>query len=205
MNYIHPKAIVHPSAVLGQDNFIGPFCLIGPQVVMGNHNRFEAYVSVGQPAEHRDHFEKFGKVDIGSHNVVREFCTINGGTPTKTVMGERCVMLRGSHLSHDSLLEDDVMVSCNVLIGGDSYVMKGANLGLGAILHQYSVIGSYSMLGMGTIVTKSSVIEPGNIYVGNPAKFLKMNDVGLSRAGMKGEALLQEMARHGSLRKVYRK
>jgi UDP-N-acetylglucosamine acyltransferase len=80
-------------------------------------------------------------------------------------------------------------LSCNVLIGGHSTIMKGCNLGLGSIVHQFSVIGAYSMLGMGCIVPKSKRIEPGFIYVGNPARMLKMNTIGLQRNGITANIL----------------
>ena len=54
-------------------------------------------------------------------------------------------------------------------------------MGLGSITHQFTQLPPYSMLGMGTIVTKKSIIEPFSIYVGNPAKFLKINKVGIQR------------------------
>jgi UDP-N-acetylglucosamine acyltransferase len=101
-----------------------------------------------------------------------------------TCIGNNNIILRGGHVGHDVIIENDCTISCNVLLGGFSKVMSGVNCGLGVIIHQYSVLGQYSMLGMGTIVTKSSKIEPGNIYVGSPAKLLKRNDVGLSRANI---------------------
>ena len=183
-NYIHETAVVHPDAKLGDDNYIGPFCTVHPGVVIGNDNRFESHCSVGSPAEKHGFFQPGGKgVVIGDRNMIREFATINEGTRRPTVMGNDCVMLRGSHLSHDSILEDKVTVSCSVLIGGESYVMTGANLGLGSICHQYSVIGSYAMVGMGTVITKRTEIHPCKTYAGNPARFLKMNSIGLQRSG----------------------
>lgn len=176
MNNIHPTAVVYNGAELGEHNYIGPYVVIGPNVHLGKHNRFEAHASIGMPGEKHGFMRREpGHVLIGDNNIIREFCTVNAGTFRQTVMGDQCVMLRGSHLSHDSLLEDEVTVSCCVMIGGESYVMKGANLGLGALLHQRSVVGSYAMLGMGCIVTKKTPIYPGNVYVGSPARLLRQN------------------------------
>ena len=96
-------------------------------------------------------------------------------------------MLRNSHIGHDSIIEDRANLSCNVLVGGHSYVMEGVNMGLGAMCHQFSVLGAYAMIGMGGIVVKSSEIHPGEIYVGNPVKFLKENRIGLNRNGITSE------------------
>jgi UDP-N-acetylglucosamine acyltransferase len=62
--------------------------------------------------------------------------------------------------------------------------MKGANLGLGSIIHQKHLIGPYAMLGAGCVVPKAKEIEPFNTYVGNPCRFLKINSIGLQRAGL---------------------
>lgn len=181
MNIIHPTAIVEKSVSIGDNNYIGPYCYITGNTKIGNNNRFEAYCSIGTPAEHRDFISQSGKTEIGDNNIFREFVTINSGTKDVTIVKNRILMLRNSHIGHDSIVEDKVNISCNVLIGGHSYLMTGSNFGLGSICHQFSIIGAYSMIGMGTIITKKSKITPGNIYIGNPAKYLRVNEVGLNR------------------------
>lgn len=191
-NFVDPTALVHPSVKMGKGNVIGPHCFIGPNVTIGDDNTFNGFVSVGMPAEHKDFFDHIGHIVIGHRNRIREFVTINSSTKGVTQMGDDCIMLRGSHLSHDSVLEDKVTVSCNVLIGGESTVMKGANLGLGSIIHQRQVIGSYSMLGMGSVVSKRLEVIPGMIFFGNPAKMQRKNEIGLHRAGITSAQLMTE-------------
>lgn len=186
-NFIHPTAIVHDTVVMGEGNHIGAYCVIYPFVTIGSGNRFEGHCSVGSPAEHKDYFMElwsYNKTIIGDNNVIREFTTINAPSEKVTQMGDNCIMLRGSHLSHDSVLEDDVTLSCNVLVGGHSYIMQGANLGLGCILHQRTLVGAYAMIGMGAVVTKTVAVIPGWVYVGSPARPIKKNLVGLKRADM---------------------
>lgn len=199
-NVIHPTAMIHPKAKIGRDNCFGPQVFIGEFCEIGDSNKFEGFASVGTPAEHRNFFNMPGRLVIGSNNVIREFTTINYGTYGVTKMGHHCCMLRGSHLSHDSVLEDMVNISCNVLIGGESLVMEGANIGLGAILHQRSIIGSYCMIGMGSVITKKLDCSPGSTFVGNPAKFLKLNTVGLHRARISDAQLMQEIARYEKIK-----
>lgn len=194
-NQIHPTAVIDPAVLIGQNNYIGPYCHIGPLVTIGNGNRFEAFVSVGSPPEKLEHFDKDGLVIIGDNNVIREYVTVNGGTRRITRMGNRNVMLRHSHLSHDSVLEDDCIISCDVLIGGESYVMKRANLGLGAILHQFSCVGSYAMVGMGSVAIKKTLLEPGGKYVGNPIRRIGDNNIALSRDNISLEVLGIEIER----------
>lgn len=188
-NQIHSSAIVHESAVIGENNYIGPYCLIGPNVTIGSGNRFEAYVSIGTPGEHRDYFRSEpGKVIVGDNNIVREFVTINGGTTSTTTLGSDIVMLRGSHVGHDAEICSKTTMSCNVLIGGHSVISMGANLGLGAVVHQHRVIGAFSMVGMNSAVTKN--IPPFVIAFGSPCNPQKINRVGLLRNGVKEEDLI---------------
>lgn len=189
-NVIHETAIIEDGVDIGVGNFIGANCLIKNGTKIGNNNRFEAFVSVGTAPEHRDFFNKEGKgVEIGDSCVFREFTTINSGAFTKTKIGNNVVMLRGSHIGHDSQISDFCNLSCNVLIGGHSHLMEGCNFGLGAICHQYSKIGAYSLVGMGSVVTKKSKVSPGDIFVGSPVKFLKKNTIGLERASVTSEEL----------------
>jgi UDP-N-acetylglucosamine acyltransferase len=181
-NFIHPTAIIGDNTQIGDNNYIGPYCYITGNTIIGNNNRFEAYCSIGTPAEHRDYFNNLdGKTIIGDNNIFREFISINAGSISNTILKNNIVMLRNSHVGHDCFIEDKVNLSCNVLLGGHSHVMEGANFGLGSICHQYSIIGAYTMIGMGCIITKSTDITPGSVFVGSPAKLLKQNTIGLQR------------------------
>ena len=191
-NNIHPTAVIEDGVLIGEGNYIGPFCIIKVGTVIGDNNRFESHVIIGSNAEHRDYLHntnnKFGVI-IGNNNVFREFVTINSGTNRETQIGNNVTMLRCSHLGHDVIVEDKVTLSCNVLIGGESYIMEGVNCGLGAVIHQYSVLGAYSMIGMNSTVTKKTHVQPGETWVGSPAQFIKMNNVGLERNGIDEERL----------------
>lgn len=176
-NDIHPTAIIGKDVVMGKGNKIGAYCVIIGDTIIGNNNVFESFCTIGSEPEHKAYFGKPNKgVIIGCDNIIREYVTINSGCERTTRLTNNCIMLRGSHLGHDSVVESNVTISCNVLVGGHSIIGFGANLGLGAILHQFSKIGCYSMIGMGTIVTKKSNIQCFGTYVGNPAKYIKEND-----------------------------
>lgn len=191
LSYKDPTAVVSPNALIGDNVYIGPFCYVGDRVVIGDNTRLTAYCSIGTPPEHKDYMNTQFGVVIGSNCVIREFTTVNSGTVRDTLVGSGVWMLRGSHVGHDAEIHDKTNLSCNVLVGGHTIVMEGANLGLGAIVHQNLVIGPYSMVGMGAIVTKSTNVEPFKVYTGNPAKYLKDNSVGVSRANLSDEDKLR--------------
>jgi UDP-N-acetylglucosamine acyltransferase len=182
INNIHPTSIIGPDVKLGAGNYIGPYCVISGNTVIGDNNRFEAYCSIGSPAETIGYFDRYDcETIIGNNNIFREFVTINQGSTKQTIIGNKVIILRGSHVGHDSVIEDKVVIACNVILGGYSYVMEGCNLGLGTITHQFSKIGAYCMLGMGTVVTKTTKILPGGVYIGSPARRIKQNTVSITK------------------------
>lgn len=190
-NFIHQTAIIGQNVqITGTNNYIGPYCVLQGNTTIGSNNRFEAFCSIGAPAEHRDYFNSNeGHTVIGDNNIFREYITVNAGTTNDTILHNNIVMLRNSHVGHDCTIESNVNLSCNVLIGGHSYIMQGANFGLGSICHQFSKIGAYSMIGMGCIITKTRKVLPGHVVVGNPASFVKMNETGLQRNNITDEQL----------------
>lgn len=175
-NYIHPTAIIGENVIMGDNNKVGAYCVIDGDTIIGDNNTFMPFCSIGSEPEHKFFFGKPNKgLLIGNNNMFREYITINAGSERRTELGNNIVMLRGSHVGHDSIINDECVISCNVLIGGHSYIGKGANMGLGSICHQFSKIGSYSMIGMGCIITKKTQVECFGVYVGNPAKFIRNN------------------------------
>ncbi len=199
-NYIHHTSIIGENVTIGYNNYIGPYCVISSNTVIGDNNRFEGHCSIGSPAESIGYFEsQDGNLVIGNNNIFREFITINAGTTKTTRVGNNIIMLRGTHVGHDAVIEDKANLSCNTIIGGFTYVMEGVNMGLGTITHQLLKIGAYSMIGMGTIITKKSNIKPGGVYVGNPARFIKDNTFGLEKNNVSLEYLEELNQRYDEL------
>lgn len=199
-NWVHPSAHVAPTVKMGRGNIIGPNTVIMGHVTMGDKNAF-LNCTIGAPGEKQGFFfHKDGHVLIGSNCIFREYVTVNAGTTHVTQIDDGVIMLRSSHVGHDSRIESGVTLSCNSVVGGHSHVMKKANFGLGAVCHQFSVIGSYTMLGMNAVVTKKSQVLPGNIYKGVPiGPTLKINTVGLQRSAVTNDMLLEERRRYNHI------
>ena len=204
MNDIHPTAIIGDDVEIGDDNYIGPYCYFTGYLTVGDNNRFESHCSVGIRPEHTDHWHKDGRTIIGDDGTFRDFVSIHAATTDGlTRIGNGVIILNKAYVAHDCIIEDGVTLSCGVKIGGNVHIMRNSNLGMGATIHQYQVIGSWSMIGMGCIVPKKSRLEPGHTWVGNPARRLKTNMYALEECDVDEYELIEETARYKELIKLH--
>ncbi len=79
-----------------------------------------------------------------------------------------------------AILEDDVTIGHNVVIHG-AKIEKGALIGMGAVVLDHAVIGQGAIVAAGSVVLSGTEVEPGSIYAGVPAKFVKKVDPEQSR------------------------
>jgi UDP-N-acetylglucosamine acyltransferase len=178
-NYIHPTAIVPPTVVMGFGNYIGPYAVLGQEVVLGDNNYIGPHCIIGDKGESVKFFQErnFGVI-IGNNNRFTKQVTIDGGTVGATKIQDRTLWLKNAHCGHDSLIETDVQVRCNAIVGGHCYIKVGAKLMLNSIVHPRLVIPQNAVIGMGAVVVKKSqgILEANGIYVGNPIRQLQKND-----------------------------
>lgn len=190
MNTIHPTAIVDPTVKLGTGNVIGPYAVVLGNCEIGDDNWIGPHAAIGTPAQMRGGSHpatwsgeaSVGRVVIGSRNVIREFSTVHVSTTGLTSIANGCYFMTQAHVPHDATIEDDVTLSNSAQLGGHTFIQAGANIGLGAVIHQRLVVGSRVMVGMGSVVTKH--IPPYSMCFGSPARVRGGNIVGMERAGI---------------------
>lgn len=205
-NTIHPTAEIHPNAQFGKRNYIGPFAVIGASVVIGDDNWIGPSVVLGSPSQHREYSFQLSEwarevrteidVIIGSRNVFREFVqvqrpTINPGT----VIGDDNYLMTQAHVPHDASIGSNVTIANSVQIGGHAKILSHTTLGLGALIHQRSVIGPFSMIGMGAVV--KGVVPAVAMIVGNPGRVRGFNSIERFRGHFSedGFALLDQIVK----------
>lgn len=155
-NFIHPTAIIGDNVILGDNNYIGPYCLIG------------------EKAEHKKYWDKLtGKVIIGNNNIITGLVTIDAGTENDTIIESNCFIMKHAHIGHDCHVLNNVTISCGAKIGGHSIIGEGSNIGLNAVLHQFSIIKKGCMIGASAFFKGESEVETK--YAGVPARKLGLN------------------------------
>ena len=218
---IHSSSIIDPAAKISNDVDIGPFCLIGADVEIGSGTRIESHVILKGPMKigERNHIFQFstlgdGSPDkkyknepttlvIGNENIIREGVTIHRGTVQdrgETLIGDRNLIMAYSHIAHDCVLGNDIVLTNQAALAGSVHVGDGAILGGYAIVHQFCSLGSHSFCAMGSAVNKDI---PAYVKVrGNPAKPFGINVTGIKRLGYSKESI---EALRSAYRSIYRK
>lgn len=74
-----------------------------------------------------------------------------------------------------SIIGDDVSIGHNAIIHG-AKIENGALIGMGAIVLDHAVVGEGAIIAAGSVVLSGTQVEPGSIYAGVPAKFVKKVD-----------------------------
>jgi UDP-N-acetylglucosamine acyltransferase len=213
---ISPLAQIHPDAQIAPDVSIGPYALIGPDVRIGRGTRIthnatiignttlgennQVFPGAVLGAAPQDLKYQGGKTRlvIGNGNIFRECVTINTGTEKGggiTRIGSNNFFMACSHVAHDCLIEDGVVVANAVLFAGHIKVEEFAYISGGSAFHHYTTIGRLAFVGGLSRVTQD--VPPFTIVEGNPAEVRGINVVGLRRRNLSEESI-------EALKKVFR-
>ncbi|MCL4787825.1 MAG: acyl-ACP--UDP-N-acetylglucosamine O-acyltransferase [Verrucomicrobia bacterium] len=205
MATIHPTAIVHPHARLGTDCEVGPFCIIGEHVELGEGCRLHSHVvvdghtrlgkgneiypftTVGLKTQDLKWTGGITRTEIGDHNIIRETVTIHSATGDgeATVIGSHNAILAGSHIGHNVVMGDRIIVSMAAL-AGHVLVEDHAVVGGMCAVHQFCRVGRMSFIGGCAKVVQD--VPPFMVVDGNPAETRTINKVGLERNDVSDEA-----------------
>lgn len=208
MRNVHPTAIVAAEAQIAPGAVIGPYCVVGPRVTLDDGVRLVSHVvvdgrtrlgprsivhpfaSLGQPPQSIAYKGEDTTLEIGADTVIREHVTMNPGTAGgrgRTVVGDGCMFMAGSHVAHDCALGNHIIVANNVMLGGHVDVGDHVWLGGGAAVHQWSRIGRHAFVG-GMAGLEGDLIPFGSV-LGNRAHLAGLNLVGLKRRGFGREVI----------------
>ena len=197
---IDPRAVIDPSAQLGQNITVGPFSIIGanveigentwigPHVVIngptriGKENRIFQFASIGEIPQDKKYYGENSRLEIGDRNTIREFVTINRGTDDGggvTSIGSDNWLMAYIHIAHDCIVGNHVTMANAASLAGHVRVDDYAILGGFTLVHQFCAVGSHAFCGMGSAISKD--VPPYVMVNGNPAHPHGLNVEGLKR------------------------
>jgi len=200
---IHPTAIVHPTAVIGENVEIGPFSIVEENVKVGNGCKIGSHVRIGSRTtlgenNHIYHGAIVGslpldltykgqetRLTIGDNNIIREYATISKGTAKgggMTQVGDNNFIMHYVHIGHDAVIGSHITLTNNTQIAGHVEIEDHVTVGAVSGVHQFCKIGRFSMIGAGSGVFQD--IVPYSLASGPRAGLYGINLVGLKRNGL---------------------
>ena len=205
---IDPRAIVDPSAKIGDNVQIGPWSIVGADVEVGDDCVIASHVVLKGPTKlgRRNRIYQFSTIGedtpalayggeattllVGDDNVFREGVTIHRGMVQdqgQTVIGSRCLLMAYVHVGHDCVLGDDVIMANNSAVSGHCNVGDHANFGGYAGVPQYRNIGAHAHVSGMSLVLKD--VPAYMTVMGNPANAIGLNVEGMRRRGYGEETM----------------
>ena len=198
---IDNRAIISKDAQIGNNCEIGPNAYIGENVILGDNVKVcaNAYIehstigegtiispfaSVGTPPQDLGYKNEPTKVIVGKNCQIREYATIHraSGEGKSTVIGDKCLLMVSSHVAHNCVLDDEVILANLVTLGGHIKVGFGAFVGGMSVFHQNIRIGKMSIVS-GFSAARQDIL-PFSKGEGRPPVPRALNVVALKRRGV---------------------
>ncbi len=206
---IDKTAIVDSNSKISKNVTIGPYSIIGPNVeigegtvvqshvniigntTIGKNNQIYPFASIGNNPQDLKFKGEKTILDIGDHNKIREYVTINPGTEGGggiTKIGNNCLFMVSSHIAHDCIVGNNVILANNVPLGGHAHVDDNAIIGGNSAVQQFTRVGKYAMIGGMCGVVRDVI--PYGIAHGNRSILQGLNLIGLRRKNIPNKEIL---------------
>ncbi len=206
---IHKTAIIDPKAKISTNVEIGAYSIIGPNVEIGEdtiiqshvsiightkigkNNNIYPFASIGNDPQDLKFSGEETKLVIGENNKIREYVTINPGTKGGgglTKVGNNCLFMVSSHIAHDCLVEDNVILANNVPLGGHAHIEENVIIGGNSAVQQFTRVGKSAMIG-GMCGVVRDIIPYGMVH-GNRSILQGLNLIGLRRKNIPNKEIM---------------
>ena len=199
---VGPFTVIEAGVSIGPGNWIGPNVVIRKNTTIGAKNKIYQFSSIGEDPQFTGYLDEETFLVIGDRNTIREYCTLNRGSPVgsgMTRIGSDNLIMAYAHIAHDSTLGDHITFANGASLAGHVEIGDYAILGGFTLVHQFCRIGSHSITGIGTVCLKD--VLPYTVATGNTAVPRGINTKGLRPRGF-SETTIQDL-RH-AYRFIYR-
>ncbi|MBZ0199400.1 MAG: acyl-ACP--UDP-N-acetylglucosamine O-acyltransferase [Ignavibacteriaceae bacterium] len=205
---VHPTAIVSSKAKIGDNVTIGPFVVVEDDVEIGegttiqssaviyNGARLGKNVKIFQGAsvsnipQDISFANEYSIFEVGDNTTIREFVTLHRGTVSTGMskIGKNCLLMAYTHVAHDTILGDNVILANAVQVAGHVEIHDYAIIGGMTPVHQFCKVGAHSMTGGGFRITQD--LPPFMLASDEPLQFHGLNIIGLRRRGFSNDDIM---------------
>lgn len=180
---VGPYTIIRGKVVIGQDTKIASNVLIDDGTIIGKNCSIHHGAVLGTPPQDLKFSGERTILRLGNNNVIREYVCVNRGTKHRgeTTLGNNCFLMMYSHIAHDCIVGDNVIMANSVNLGGHVEIEDYAILGGIVPVHQFVHIGRHSIVGGGFRAMQD--VCPYALAGGYPLRIVGVNKIGLKRRG----------------------
>lgn len=183
--------MIGPEVELGADCRLASHVVIDGATKIGARNRFAPFTSIGTAPQDITYAGEPTRLEIGSHNEIREFVTINRGTVKGggcTRVGDHNLIMAYTHIAHDCQIGSHVIMANAATLGGHVTVEDWATVGALCPVHHFVRIGTHAFVGGGTTVTRD-VLPFSKTSAERGTRAYGLNAIGLERRGFTKERI----------------
>ncbi len=208
---IHPTAVIDKTVELAEGVKVGPYSVIKGHVMIGRGTKIDSHVVIGSehgtviigqnnhilpgamvggPPQDKKFKGEKTRLEVGDHNIIREFVTINCGTATGggvTRIGSHNLLMAYVHVAHDCQIGNHIAVANTTNFAGHVTVEDHVHVGGVCAFNQFVTVGKYAFIAGDSAINKD--IMPFTIAQGKYAVARAANTIGLERAGYPKEEI----------------
>lgn len=202
---INNTAVIHKTAQIAEDVEIGPNVIIGENVKLekgvkiissahlefceiGENTIIHPFSTIGTVPQDLGYKNEPTNVIIGKNCLIRENVTINraSGEGNSTIVGNKCMLMTGSHVAHNCRFGDEVILANLATLGGHVHIGFGSFVGGMTVVHQNVRMGELAILS-GFSGARQDILPYSKNATACPTYSIGINVVALRRRGVSQE------------------
>jgi UDP-N-acetylglucosamine acyltransferase len=140
---VHADACIGEMISLGKGTHVRHHATVYGGIQMEENNQIHPYAYVGAPTYDLKETEGLPGLKICNGNTFREYCTVHTATKdeNRIILGHNNVFLACSRVSHDCIVDNNVIMSRQAALGDN--VMLGDFTNIGSSAGMYRLVDTY--------------------------------------------------------------
>jgi UDP-N-acetylglucosamine acyltransferase len=174
--------------------------VIEGRTTIGDNNHIFQFNSIGAIPQDKKYAGEPCELVVGNNNTIREFCTLNIGSPGDlgvTRVGDDNWIMAYVHVAHDCVIGNKTIFANNTQLAGHVHVDDWVIFGGFTVVHQFVRVGAHAMTAMNSLLFAD--LPPYVMAQGQPAGARSMNFEGLRRRGFSAQRIAAVKAMHKAL------